>query len=67
MTTRKVLALFAVAAATLGLLAGCGGGGPSSDLKVYRHSENGSPTNLDPIQSATVYSNMLIINAYDSL
>lgn len=66
MRQRNVWALIA-AAATLGVLAGCGGGGPASDVKVYRHSENGSPTNLDPLQSATVYANMVVINAYDTL
>src|SRR5690606_34080815 len=63
----KVWALIA-AVATLGVLAGCGGGGgPASGVKVYRHSENGSPTNLDPLQSSTVYSNMVVVNAYDTL
>lgn len=66
MTKRKVWTLLATAAAC-SVLAACGDGGPASDIKVYRHSENGSPTNLDPIQSATVYSNMVIINAYDTL
>ena len=40
-------------------------GDPSQ--KVYRHSLNGSPTSLDPVQSATVYSNHVVINAYDTL
>lgn len=53
----------------LGLAAGCSrGGGDSSDgLKVYRHSEDGAPTNIDPLQAGTVYANMVVLNAYDTL
>ncbi len=66
MTKGKVRAAVFAGLAAFGMLAGCGGG-PASDLKVYRHSENGSPTNLDPLQSATIYSNIVIVNAYDTL
>jgi len=66
MTKRKVWALVATAA-VCSVLAGCGGGGPASDVKVYRHSENGSPTNLDPLQAATGYSNIVVVNSYDTL
>jgi ABC-type transport system substrate-binding protein len=67
MTVRRVLSLFAFVAA-ITVIAGCGGGGSSTDgLKVYRHSENGAPTNLDPLQGANVYSNIVIVNAYDTL
>src|SRR5690606_5723886 len=66
MTKRKVWALVATAA-VCSVLAGCGGGGPASDVKVYRHSENGTPTNLDPLQAATGYSNIVVVNSYDTL
>jgi oligopeptide transport system substrate-binding protein len=55
----------------LALLAGCGGDrGPDpgvAGLRVYRHSTEGTPTSLDPVQSATAYSNMVIVNVYDTL
>lgn len=54
------------------LAAGCGGSGaPTSPaqppLKVYRHSEDGAPTTLDPAQSSSVYSNFVVRNVYDTL
>src|SRR5690606_19398998 len=66
MTKAKVCALLG-AALTFAVLAGCGGSDPAAGLKVYRHSENGSPTNVDPIQAATGYSNIVVLNAYDTL
>lgn len=53
----------------LGLVAGCsrGGGDDADGLKVYRHSEDGAPTNIDPLQAGTVYANMVVLNAYDTL
>jgi oligopeptide transport system substrate-binding protein len=66
MTKAKVCALLG-AALTFAVLAGCGGSDPAAGLKVYRHSENGSPTNVDPIQSATGYANIVVVNAYDTL
>lgn len=48
-------------------LAACSGGGSEENLKVYRHSEDGVPTNLDPLQAATVYANVVVVNAYDTL
>lgn len=35
--------------------------------KVYRHSIDGKPTSLDPIKAASVYSNMLVVNIFDTL
>ncbi len=35
--------------------------------KVYRHSIDGKPTSLDPIKSSSVYSNMLVVNIFDTL
>lgn len=58
----------------LATLAACGGGGDdgtangdSGAQKIYRHSLDQAPTSLDPIQAATVYSNFVILNAYDTL
>ena len=34
---------------------------------MYRHSLDGAPTNLDPLQAATIYSNFIALNAYDTL
>lgn len=59
---RHVLLLLVV-----GMLVACSGGNESNGLKIYRHSENGSPTSLDPVQTATVYANIIAVNAYDTL
>ncbi len=53
------------------LLAGCGDAPPDAalpaDLRVYRHSTAGTPTSLDPVQAATLYANLVVINTYDTL
>ena len=49
------------------LLAACSDGPDIDGLKVYRHSLGGRPTSLDPVQSATVYANHLVVNLYDTL
>ncbi len=60
----------------LGMLAGCQqqdnslGETTSSIIdgrKIYRHSEDGKPTSLDPIKASTVYSNMMAVNIFDTL
>ncbi|TDJ31444.1 MAG: hypothetical protein E2O56_07100 [Gammaproteobacteria bacterium] len=51
-------------------IVGCGEaptGGDSALLKVYRHSMDGSPTNLDPVQGSTLYTDFVIKNIYDTL
>ena len=35
--------------------------------KTYRHSIDGKPSNLDPIKAATVYSNFVVLNIFDTL
>ncbi|WP_395374448.1 ABC transporter substrate-binding protein [Marinicella sp. W31] len=35
--------------------------------KVYRHSIDGKPSSLDPIQASTVYSNFVVLNIFDTL
>ena len=40
---------------------------PAWAAKVFRYSEAGSPTTLDPVQSATRYSNLLVTALYDTL
>ena len=51
------------------LLAACGDPADrvNDDLKVYRHAEDGAPSSLDPAQAATIYSEMVIVNAFDTL
>lgn len=51
------------------LAAACGDPEPASidSVKVYRHAEDGAPASIDPAQAATVYSNMIAVNAYDTL
>lgn len=63
-----------VALATLvAALAACSGekapttGADGKPLKVYRHSEDGNPTTLDPVQAAVTYSNIVVVNVYDTL
>ena len=35
--------------------------------KVYRHSEDDRPNSLDPIKASTIYSNLLVVNIFDTL
>ncbi len=68
---RKAVAGLSLAALA-GLIAGCGGGETEGGtagkaLKTYRHAMDQAPTNLDPVQAATVYSNYVVSNAYDTL
>lgn len=39
----------------------------NSDKKIYRHSDDGKPTTLDPIKASTIYSNMMAVNIFDTL
>ena len=58
-------------AAIIMMLGGCGGddqpGIDDAGLKVYRHSMDGLPTTLDPVQISTVYANFVVVNVYDTL
>jgi len=36
-------------------------------LKVYRHSLDGAPSTIDPVQSSNIYANTVVLNAYDTL
>jgi len=38
-----------------------------SNLKVYHHFDDGSPVTMDPVQSATIYADLMIRNLYDTL
>jgi oligopeptide transport system substrate-binding protein len=54
------------------LVAGCGNGGsrpgaPALQGKVYHHSMDQAPSSLDPVQDSNVYSNFVLVNAYDTL
>lgn len=68
-TRLRLVALAGLVAA----LAACSGerapttGADGKPLKVYRHAMDGAPVNIDPVQSAVVYSNFVTINAYDTL
>ncbi|MEN8822607.1 MAG: ABC transporter substrate-binding protein [Abyssibacter sp.] len=62
----------AAASIVVATLAACGGGQPRTNadgtpMKVYRHSMDGAPVNLDPVQSAVIYSNFVVLNTYDTL
>jgi len=35
--------------------------------KVYRYSEDGKPTSLDPVKASSVYSNLMVVNIFDTL
>ncbi len=39
----------------------------ANGFKTYKHSMDGTPTTLDPVQAATVYSNTTILNIFDTL
>ena len=70
MTRLRTTALAALVAA---LATACGGekaptvGADGKPLKVYRHSEDGAPTTLDPVQAAITYSSLVVVNVYDTL
>ncbi len=49
------------------LLSACARGPDTDGLKIYRHSLGGAPSSLDPVQSATVYANHVVVNVYDTL
>ncbi len=38
-----------------------------SGKKVYKHSMDGAPTTFDPVRAATVYSNFIVLNVFDTL
>jgi oligopeptide transport system substrate-binding protein len=69
---------FALFGLIITAVVGCGGNGSGprlsssengelSGLKVYRHSMGQAPTSIDPAQSANVYANYVVLNAYDTL
>ncbi len=59
--------LFTLLCLCLLLLAGCSDGPDGRDIKTYHHAIRGTPTSLDPAQSATGYSNQIVVNVYDTL
>ncbi len=61
-------ALLALALCLPVLLSACGKPAPEvGATRVFRHSEDGAPTSLDPLQSANAQSAMLVRNCYDTL
>jgi len=36
-------------------------------IKVYYHSMDGTPTTLDPVRAATIYTNFVVLNVFDTL
>ncbi|MEM7052979.1 MAG: ABC transporter substrate-binding protein [Pseudomonadota bacterium] len=49
------------------ILCGCSEVPPDEESEIYRHSEDEAPSSLDPAQAATVYSNMVVVNVFDTL
>ena len=39
----------------------------AQDLSIFRFSEDGSPINMDPVQSATQYANLMTTTIFDQL
>lgn len=62
---RCVIASLLLAAGTL--LSGCTDRDADRALAVYRHQLDEAPRTLDPAHAATVYSNFIVVNAYDTL
>jgi oligopeptide transport system substrate-binding protein len=57
-----------VAALLLAIAAtGCGRDDRFAGMTVYRHSEDGVPTSLDPLRASTVYANLMLATVYDTL
>jgi oligopeptide transport system substrate-binding protein len=65
----RMLAIAGSLLIALTAVAGCSRDSADADggLKVYRHSEDGAPTSIDPLQAGTVYANMVVLNVYDTL
>lgn len=70
----RVAGTFGVCLAVAAALAGCGASpapapevAGGSGLKEFHHSLEQAPSNLDPVQAATVYANHVVVNAYDTL
>ena len=62
---------FLAAGALLLLIAACSDP-PDEDKSavaetIYRHSMDGSPRSLDPVQASNVYAKMLVVNLFDTL
>lgn len=66
MTAIRPFRLLLPIAALAALLTGCGGSA-APEGAVYRHSIDGTPTSLDPAQSGTIYSSMVVVNVFDTL
>ncbi|NNF67843.1 MAG: hypothetical protein HKM98_10080, partial [Gammaproteobacteria bacterium] len=53
------------------VVSACGGEGGRDPAvagqKVYRHSMDQAPVSVDPAQAATVYTNFIVLNVYDTL
>lgn len=64
-----LIACSVVAALVTMTLSGCGQSddGPAEAGSVYRHSIDGAPNTLDPAQAATIYSNVVVVNVFDTL
>ncbi|MEM6640025.1 MAG: ABC transporter substrate-binding protein [Pseudomonadota bacterium] len=43
------------------------GGAPDEKTRVLRHSFDEAPRTLDPLRASTVYTNFVLLNAYDTL
>lgn len=66
------IAVILAVVVTFAGLSGCGdspavGTATGEPLKVYRHSFDEAPRTLDPVRAATVYTNFIVLNAYDTL
>lgn len=76
----KYLKLISLTLIVLALMS-CNGQNPASNIvdepkqensrypgkKVYYHSMDGTPTTLDPVRAAVVYSNFIVLNVFDTL
>lgn len=53
----------------LAALAACNdaGNGDADTGSVFRYSIDGAPSTLDPAQAATIYSNVVVVNVFDTL
>ncbi|MEM1081911.1 MAG: hypothetical protein AAGH65_10060, partial [Pseudomonadota bacterium] len=49
------------------VLVGCGDAPPDEYFEIYRHSIDEAPSNLDPALASTIYSNMVVVNVFDTL
>ncbi|MBT8131303.1 MAG: hypothetical protein KJO35_03470, partial [Gammaproteobacteria bacterium] len=64
---RRPIVLFLILFSIAGCMGDNGGDPAVAGQKVYRHSMDQAPVSVDPAQAATIYTNFIVLNVYDTL